>query len=79
MMQFANATHCTFWWGLIFVNAECLMTNSMVRTEQCRNRTRTTIAARGTGEMVVVVVCRDQVDYPLNIHSMCAGVRWMSD
>jgi hypothetical protein len=82
MMQFANATRCTFWWGLILVNAECLMTNGMARTELCRNRARTTIAARGTREMVVVVVvvvCRDQVDYPLNIHSMCAGVRQMSD
>jgi hypothetical protein len=42
--------------GVDIVNAECLMTNGMVRTERCRNRARTTIAARGTGEMVVVVV-----------------------
>jgi hypothetical protein len=25
------------------------------------------------------VVCKHQVDYPPNIHSMCAGVRRMSD
>jgi len=42
--------------GVDIINAECLMTNSMARTEQCRNRARTTIATRGTREMVVVVV-----------------------
>jgi hypothetical protein len=41
--------------GVDIVNAECLMTNGMARTERCRNRARTTIAARGTREMVVVV------------------------
>jgi hypothetical protein len=38
------------------VNAECLMTNDMARTEQCQNRERTTIiAAGGVRKMVVVV------------------------
>jgi hypothetical protein len=42
--------------GFDIVNAECLMTNGMARTERCRNRARTTITARGIREMVVVVV-----------------------
>ena len=49
MTQFANAAHCTFWWGLEvdIVNAECLMTNNMAMTEQCQNRARTTILIAG--------------------------------
>lgn len=42
--------------GVDIVNAECLMTNGMAKTEQFQNRARMTIAARGAREMVVVVV-----------------------